>query len=190
MARFVNLANLARQSHRPPIVAFVPLVEQGSVAGCLHPRRLQRTETCVILSFFSPFVVDKQSLRQPVDGCGGLANLARQSFAHFFVCSVVHSSCLGFSVANRQFDCGCCAATATSLATDSAERQTSRADQLGSVGKEVIFTVDEEVFVAVRRHGRMCTEKGLWLACESASDSTVDVCSTTMLWFSFSCWIV
>ena len=101
-----------------------------------------------------------------------LANLARQSFAHFFVCSVVHSSCLGFSVANRQFDCDCCAETATSLATGSAERQTSRAHQLGSVGKEVTFTVDEEVFVAVRRRGRKCTEKGLWLACESASDST------------------
>ena len=25
--------------------------------------------------------------------------------------------------------------------------------------------------MAVRQHGRMCTEKGLWLACESAGDS-------------------
>ena len=38
---------------------FFPLVEQWNMAGCLHPRLLQRTETCVILSylfFFSPLL--------------------------------------------------------------------------------------------------------------------------------------
>ena len=29
------------------------------------------------------------------------------------------------------------------------------------VAEEVISTVDEEVFMAVRQHGWMCTEKGL-----------------------------
>ena len=40
------------------------------------------------------------------------------------------------------------------------------------VAEEVISAVDEEVSVAVRQHGWMCTEKGLWLACESAGNST------------------
>ena len=38
-------------------------------------------------------------------------------------------------------------------------------------------TVYEEVLMAVRQHGRMCIEKGLWLACESAGDSTPARCA-------------
>ena len=47
------------------------------------------------------------------------------------------------------------------------ERQKSRAHE------QVISTVDEEVFVAVRQRGRMCTEKGLSLACEGRRDKEI-----------------
>ena len=53
-----------------------------------------------------------------------------------------------------------------------APEEQSRGTQEEIVAEEVISTVDEEVFVAMRRYGRMCTEKELWLACESAGDST------------------
>ena len=48
----------------------------------------------------------------------------------------------------------------------------SRGTQELIVAEEVISSVGEEVLMAVRQHGRMSTEKGLWLACESAGDST------------------
>ena len=53
-----------------------------------------------------------------------------------------------------------------------ARQKQSGGTQEQIVAEEVITTVGEEVFVAVRQHGRMCTEKGLWLACESAGVST------------------
>ena len=42
--------------------------------------------------------------------------------------------------------------------------------------------------MAERQHGRMCTEKGLCLACESAGDSTGGRAHspTAMLWVSYS----
>ena len=40
------------------------------------------------------------------------------------------------------------------------------------LAKEVISTVDDMVFVAVRQHGRMCTEKGRRLACQRDSGWT------------------
>ena len=63
----------------------------------------------------------------------------------------------------------------------------SRRTQEQIVVEKVISTVDEEVFVAVRQHGWMCTEKGLWLACESAGDSTGGRAHspTAMLFFFF-----
>ena len=74
----------------------------------------------------------------------------------------------------------------TLLATGSEERQ-GRGIQEQIVAEEVISAVDEEVFVAERQHRRMCTEKGLWLACESAGDSTGGRAhsSTAMLWFFY-----
>ena len=48
----------------------------------------------------------------------------------------------------------------------------SRRTQEQIVAEDVTSTVDEWVFVAARQHGWMCTEKWLWLACESAGDST------------------
>ena len=48
----------------------------------------------------------------------------------------------------------------------------SRRTQEQIVAGEVISTVDEEVFLAVRQQGWVCTEKELWLVCESAGNST------------------
>ena len=53
-----------------------------------------------------------------------------------------------------------------------ARQERSGGTQEQIVAEEVITTVGEEVFLAVRQHGRMCTEKGLWLACVSAGVST------------------
>ena len=54
------------------------------------------------------------------------------------------------------------------------ERQKSSADELRS--RSLLRRSSPQsmrrVFVAVRQHGRMFTEKGLRLACESAGDST------------------
>ena len=52
-----------------------------------------------------------------------------------------------------------------------APEEQSQGTQEQIVAEEVICTVDEEVFVAVRQHGRMCTENWLWLA-GSAGDGT------------------
>ena len=53
-----------------------------------------------------------------------------------------------------------------------APEEQSRRTQEQIVVEEVISTVGEEVFIAVRQHGWMCTKKELRLACESAGDST------------------
>ena len=71
-----------------------------------------------------------------------------------------------FSVSNRQIDDVAC------NGLRGAPEEQGRGIQEYVVAEEVISAVDEEVFVAVRQHGRMGTEKGLWLACESAGDST------------------
>ena len=66
------------------------------------------------------------------------------------------------------------------------ERQEqSRGSQEQIVAEEDISADDEGFFVALRQHVRMCTEKGLWLACESAGESTgVRAHSpTAMPWF-------
>ena len=66
----------------------------------------------------------------------------------------------------------------------------SRRTQGQIVAEEVISTVDEEVFMAVRQHGWMCTEKGLWLAGDSAGDSTGGRAHTPRQCFVFLFWIV
>ena len=86
------------------------VVQPVNAAGCLHPRRPRRT--------------------------GNWCFFCRRSlplFARSMVRVVI------FSVAYRQFDCGCCAETATSLATGDQtlseweeERQKSRAEELSS----------------------------------------------------------
>ena len=48
----------------------------------------------------------------------------------------------------------------------------SRWTQEQVVAEEVISSIDEEVFVAVRQHGWTCNQKGLWQVCKSAESST------------------
>ena len=91
VARFVSLANLARQSHRPSTRVDCPAHECG-------------------------WLLASATSSEDGNWC-------------FFVAIVF--LCCWFSAASRQFDCGCCSETVTSLATGS-ERQKSRADQLGS----------------------------------------------------------
>ena len=55
-----------------------------------------------------------------------------------------------------------------------APEEQSQGTQEQIVAEEVICTVDEEVFVAVRQHGRMCTENWLWLA-EAQATARMDV---------------
>ena len=69
-------------------------------------------------------------------------------FARSMVCVV------GFPVAN--IDCGCCAETATSLATGD---QTSTEWEEQIVAEEVVSAVDEEVPVAARQHGWTCPQR-------------------------------
>ena len=74
----------------------------------------------------------------------------------FLYCSF-HGVCVvGFSVANKQFD---------DVACDGfrgAPEEQGRGIRELIVAEEVISAVVEEVFVAVRQHGRMCTEMELF----------------------------
>ena len=139
MAHFVNLANLARQSHRPPIEGWLfNLSSKG-----------MRLVACI---------------RDVVEG--------RELVLFCRICLPLFARSmewvsLVFQLQKGKCDCGCCAETATSRCNRRrpSERQKSRADQLGSrlfLGRSSQQQiVDEEVFVAVRQHGWMCTEKGL-----------------------------
>ena len=66
-----------------------------------------------------------------------------------------------------------------------APEEQSRRTQEQIVAEVVSPQPMRRVFVAVRQHGWMCTQKGLWLACESAGNSTgVRADSpTAMVWF-------
>ena len=68
--------------------------------------------------------------------------------------------------------------------TEAPEEQ-SRRTQKQIFAEEVISRVDEEVSVAVRQHGWTCTQRGLWLTCGSAGNSTGGRAHspTAMLWF-------
>ena len=101
----------------------------------------------------------------PLDSCSVVIRILRGGSsalnARLSVCSM-GCMLLGFSVVNMQCD---------DVACDrfrGAPQEQGRGIREQIVAEEVISKVDEEVFVAKRQHGRMCTEKGLWLACESA----------------------
>ena len=167
-----------------------------------NPRRLQRTETCVILSyllFFSRLRTGNHCNRSTAveapehsRAVGGALCKSRKTVVRIFLrvqCCSHRLPCFFRCKQAMRLRLLCGNGDVACNGFRGAPEEQSRPTREQIVAKEVIFTVDEEVFVAVRQHGRAQRRGCGWLA-KAQAKARVDVPTAPRQCCGFLEWIV